>query len=277
MTDDEKFFYQSQDGEDAQPLSWFQEAAIENARDIIACGFDLERTFIFRDMDYIQQLYPNVVHLQSLINYNQVKGIFGFTGSENVGKVGFGAIQAAPCIASCFTEVFQTTEDLLCLIPCGIDQDPYFRLTRDLAPRLKFPKPCTLYSKFFPALQGHDKKMSSSDPNSSIFLTDSFKEIENKIKKHAFSGGQADLKTHQEKGANLEVDVSIAYLDFFLDDDQKLQDIKDQYKSGHMLTSQVKQILVEVLQNLVGSHQKARELATREVVFAFMKVRKLKA
>lgn len=31
--------------------------------------------------------------------------------------------------------------------------------------------------------------MSSSDPNSAIFLTDTAKEIETKIKKHAFSGG----------------------------------------------------------------------------------------
>lgn len=95
-------------------------------------------------------------------------------------------------------------------------------MTRDIAPRLKFPKPCTLYSKFFPALQGHDKKMSSSDPTSTIFLTDTKKEIENKIKKHAFSGGQVDIDSHWKLGANLEVDVSIAYLEFFLEDDLQL-------------------------------------------------------
>jgi len=32
-------------------------------------------------------------------------------------------------------------------------KDPYFRLTRDVAKKLKYPKPCTIYSKFFPALQ----------------------------------------------------------------------------------------------------------------------------
>lgn len=45
-------------------------------------------------------------------------------------------------------------------------------MTRDIAQKLNFPKPCSLYSKFFPALQGWDKKMSSSDPNSAIFLKD---------------------------------------------------------------------------------------------------------
>ena len=32
-------------------------------------------------------------------------------------------------------------------------QDPYFRLTRDVAPRLDFIKPALIESKFFPALR----------------------------------------------------------------------------------------------------------------------------
>lgn len=67
------------------------------------------------------------------------------------------------------------------MIPCAIDQDPYFRMTRDVAPRLGFPKPSLLYSVFFPALQGNQTKMSASDPSSSIFLTDTKKQIEKKV------------------------------------------------------------------------------------------------
>ncbi len=48
-------------------------------------------------------------------------------------------------------------------------------------------------------------------------------------------------------GANIEVDVSIAYLEFFYDDDIKLLEIKKAYKKGEMLTSEVKKILIEVL------------------------------
>ena len=36
----------------------------------------------------------------------------------------------------------------------AIDQDPYFRVTRDVAPRLGWKKPALVHSKFFPALQG---------------------------------------------------------------------------------------------------------------------------
>lgn len=67
-----------------------------------------------------------------------------------------------------FTQVFST-------------QDPYFRMTRDVAPRIGHPKPALLHSTFFPALQGAQTKMSASDPNSSIFLTDTAKQIKSKV------------------------------------------------------------------------------------------------
>ena len=62
-----------------------------------------------------------------------------------------------------------------------LSKDPYFRMTRDVAPRVKFPKPALLHSVFFPALQGAQSKMSSSDPTSSIFLTDSAAQIKKKV------------------------------------------------------------------------------------------------
>lgn len=73
-------------------------------------------------------------------------------------------------------------QQVRCLIPCAIDQDPYFRMTRDVAPRLKLPKPALIHSKFFPALQGAKTKMSASDINSAIFLTDTAKQIKTKVK-----------------------------------------------------------------------------------------------
>ena len=68
-------------------------------------------------------------------------------------------------------------------------QDPYFRMTRDVAPRLGYPKPALIHSKFFPALQGPKTKMSSSEPTSSIFLTDKPKQIKDKVR----GGGNGGL------------------------------------------------------------------------------------
>lgn len=57
-------------------------------------------------------------------------------------------------------------------------------MTRDVAPRLGCPKPSLIFSTFFPALQGAKTKMSSSDPTSSIFLTDSQAQIKKKVQEN---------------------------------------------------------------------------------------------
>jgi tryptophanyl-tRNA synthetase len=116
-------------------------------------------------------LYPNVVRFQKHINLNTLKAIFGLDFSDNCGKAAYPAIQAAPCLSSCFPHFFKN-QNIPCLIPCGIDQDPYFRMTRDVCQKISAPKPAGLYSKFFPALQGFNSKMSGSDPTSGIFMTD---------------------------------------------------------------------------------------------------------
>jgi tryptophanyl-tRNA synthetase len=56
-------------------------------------------------------------------------------------------------------------------------QDPYFRMTRDVAPTLKFKKPALIHSTFIPSLLGAQTKMSASDENSSIYLTDTAKQV----------------------------------------------------------------------------------------------------
>jgi tryptophanyl-tRNA synthetase len=155
------------------------------------------------------------------------KAVFGFTDSDNIGRQAFPAIQAAPALCSSFPHTFGKRTNVMCLIPCGIDQDPYFRLTRDVAPKLKHPKCALIHSKFFPALQGVDAKMSASDVNSSIYLTDTPKMIADKVKRHAFSGGGATREEHEKHGGNTEVDVSYMYLTFFMEDDARLLQIRD--------------------------------------------------
>ena len=44
--------------------------AISNIKDIIAFGFDPEKTFIFTDTEYIKELYPNFLKVQKAVNYN---------------------------------------------------------------------------------------------------------------------------------------------------------------------------------------------------------------
>ncbi|XP_062483941.1 tryptophan--tRNA ligase, cytoplasmic [Pezoporus occidentalis] len=272
LTDDEKYLWKDMTTEKAY------EYAKENAKDIIACGFDINKTFIFSDLDYLGTstgFYKNVVKVQKHVTFNQVKGIFGFTDSDCIGKISFPAIQAAPSFSSSFPQIFNGKENIQCLIPCAIDQDPYFRMTRDVAPRIGQPKPALLHSVFFPALQGAQTKMSASDPNSSIFLTDTPKQIKTKINKHAFSGGRDTIEEHRKYGGNCDVDVSFMYLTFFLEDDDRLEQLKQAYTSGELLTGELKKVLIETLQPLIAAHQERRKHVTDEIVKQFMTPRKL--
>lgn len=215
-----------------------------------------------------------MIRIQKCVTFNQVKGIFGFGDTDVIGKIAFPAVQATPCLSTSFPATFGNKK-LPCLIPCAIDQDPYFRMTRDVAPRLGFQKPALLHSIFFPALQGAKTKMSASDPNSTIFLTDTPKQIKNKINKHAFSGGQATVEEHRTIGGNCNVDISFQYLKFFLEDDEKLEQIRKDYTSGNLLTGELKKILIETLTPVISEHQQRRAKISDDDLKLFMTPRRL--
>jgi tryptophanyl-tRNA synthetase len=96
-----------------------------------------------------------------------------------------------------------------------------------------------------------------------------------KINKYAFSGGQVSIEDHRRLGGNPDVDVSYVYLTYFEDDDAKLEEIYRSYKSGALLTGELKKMAIEVLQEFVQQFQEQRKLATDEVLEQFMRPRKL--
>ena len=188
-----------------------------------------------------RSFYKNVVRISRLITARQSQQTFGFDlayvpfppclarrsltlppHSDNIGKWHFVAIQAAPSFSNSFPQIFGTKTDVPCLIPCAIDQDPYFRLTREVATRLKYKKPALIHAKFIPSLLGAQSKMSASQDSTSIFMTDTPAQIKNKINKYAFSGGKVSTEEHRALGGNPDVDVSYQYLTFFLEDDDEL-------------------------------------------------------
>uniref|UniRef100_A0A1I8MP81 Tryptophan--tRNA ligase, cytoplasmic n=1 Tax=Musca domestica TaxID=7370 RepID=A0A1I8MP81_MUSDO len=272
MSDDEKTLWKDLKVEDAIKL------AHENAKDIIAMGFDVEKTFIFNNLTFMGQcpaFYQNIIRMQKCVTFNQVKGIFGFGDSDIIGKIGFPAVQAAPALSSTFPFIFGNKKTH-CLIPCAIDQDPYFRMCRDVAPRLGFPKCALIHSTFFPALQGAKSKMSASEQNSAVFLTDTPKQIKNKINKYAFSGGRVTVEEHRKLGGIPDIDVAYQLLKFFLEDDEKLEEIRLAYSKGELLTGEIKKIAIETVTPIVERHQAARKLVTDEVLQKFMEIRPLK-
>ena len=108
--------------------------------------------------------------------------------------------------------------------------------------------------------------MSSSDANSYIALTDNAETVAAKIKKHAFSGGRGSTAEHRKLGGNPDVDVSYQYLRMFFEpDDKKLKKIHDDYKSGALLTSELKDYLIKKINTFLKQHQKKRKAAEKQV------------
>ena len=152
------------------------------------------------------------------------------------------------------------------MIPLAIDQDPHFRVARDVYPKLGYYKPAIIHGIFLPSLTGAEGKMSSSNSSIAILTTDSAKEVEKKIKKYAFSGGQKTLDEHRKKGGNPDVDVSFQYLKMFFEpDDDKLKNIYKRYKSGEMTTGELKDYTIKKINVFLKQHQKKREEAKKKI------------
>ena len=251
LTDDEKFF--------SKPNLTLEETgkfAYENALDFIALGFKPNKTKIIINTKNIQTLYPIAAQVAKKINFSNTKATFGFTNETNIGMIFYTSLQSAPCFI----------ENKPVLIPLGVDQDPHFRLTRDIAQKIGKPKPALIHNIMIPALGGPGGKMSASDEIGTVYTTDAPNVVKNKINKHAFSGGQVDLEQHRKIGGNPDIDVSYQYLRIFFEpDDNKLKSIYDDYKSGKLLSGELKAILIEKINNFLSSHQEKRERAKDKI------------
>ena len=252
MTDDEKFLYRRE-------YSWkeVQENTQSNILDIIAVGFDPDRTFIFKDSEYVKNVYPLLLRTARKITSSTVKAVFGFDDSTNIGLSFYPAYQAIPSFF----------EKKRCLIPCAIDQDPYWRVQRDVAEGLGFLKTAAIHTKFLPPLQGTTGKMSSSaGVETAILLSDDEKTVKNKVNRYAFSGGQATVEEHRKLGGNPDIDVPFQWLSIlFEEDDAELKRIRDDYKAGKMLTGELKMMLIEKINAFLKVHRERRKKAEKEI------------
>ena len=79
-----------------------------------------------------------------------------------------------------------------------------------------------------------------------------------------FQEDKIDIEKHRELGGNPDIDVSFQYLRIFFEpDDEKLKKIYEDYKSGKMLTGELKAILIEKINSFLKIHQQKREEAKK--------------
>jgi tryptophanyl-tRNA synthetase len=247
IPDEEKFLFKSH-----LDYKNLQEKTDNDILHIAALNFDPDRTFIFKNTDYIRQMYPSALKIAKKITLSTARAAFGFENDANIGMIFYPALQIVPTFF----------EEKRCLIPCGIDQDNYWRMQHDIAESLGYYKTAAIHNKFLPPLTGVEGKMSASISETAIYLSDNAKTVKNKIMKYAFSGGQANIEEHRKLGGNPDIDVAFQWLTIlFEEDDNRLKQIYDDYRSGRLLTGELKQILIDKINVFLYEHMKKKETA----------------
>ncbi|MCS5534920.1 MAG: tryptophan--tRNA ligase [Candidatus Poseidoniales archaeon] len=104
-------------------------------------------------------------------------------------------------------------------------------------------QPSSTYHRFAIGMTGG--KMSSTMPETTIFLNEDSKEMEKKFKR-SFSGGQSTVEEHRRLGGNPEIDVAFQYLKFFFEeDDAALEEVRRAYVAGDLLSGELKMMTIE--------------------------------
>lgn len=255
LTDDEKFLYNL--GATRETISKYTS---ENILDIIAIGFKPNLTKIIIDTKHINHLYPIAMEIAKKITFSTAKAVFGFTNTTNIGMIGFPPIQAAPCFLPSIIENKPTPV----LIPAAIDQDPYWRITRDIAAKLGFYKPAQIHSKFLPSLSRGISKMSSSKPETAIFTTDEPEIVEKKVLS-SFTGGQATVSLQKKLGANADICPVYGYLKYFFDNEKESVERYIRCKSGNLLCGECKSDLANNTRTFIIEFKRKREKAKDKV------------
>jgi len=255
LTDDEKFLF----GEDLS-LEEANHFARENALDVIALGFDKKKTHIIIDTEQAKTMYPLAIQVAKKVTFSVVKSVFGFSNSNNIGQIFYTSMQAVPAILPSYL----AKRNIPCLIPHGIDQDPHFRVTRDVMPRMGYYKPAAIHNIFMPSLK-ESGKMSASIPDTAIFTTDTPSEIKRKTM-NALTGGRETLDLQKQLGGNPSACSVYKYYYFlFEQDDEKLEKRKTACMKGKLMCGDCKKELCDRVQKFLEEHQKKREIAKKEI------------
>lgn len=222
--------------------------AVANISDALALG--LEEDDIYIQSKKEQRYYEFAFELSKKITNATSEAIYG---SIDLGKISANLLQYADILHGQLSEFEGKMPSVTGI---GLDQDPHARSVRDIAKRLPYDLelPSFIYFKHQSGLlQG--KKMSSSVPDSAIFLNDSLKDAERKIKK-AFTGGQPTAEEHRKKGGVLEIDKVYELLLFHYPDTKKLEKIASDFSAGKLLSSEMKQIAIDYFTDFLEEHQR---------------------
>ena len=265
ISDEEKAAFKQLD------FNVLHEMGIKNAKEIISCGFNPKKTFIFSNRDYRLRCpqYENFTSdMKNNTSMKLIQSIFGLQGTGNIAMYDWPVYQSAAAFYQAYPHIFGN-RPAYCLVPHAIDQDPYFRLARDAASKMNLIKPCNIECTFIPPLTGQDGKMSSSKAEATLFLDDTEEILRKKIMTLCLSGADPDPEVHKKKGGNVDMDIAYQYLKYFEYDDKRLEEIKEGFTKGTISAVEIKEILVQSLYKIMKQIQDYRKTIDDKLIEDF--------
>ncbi|HLC51383.1 MAG TPA: tryptophan--tRNA ligase [archaeon] len=239
-----------------------KEFAANNLANALALGLDKKDVYI--QSRYKPRYYEFAFELSKKITVNTFEGIYGHL---DLGKMAANFLQYADIL---HPQLKEFEGKMPSVTPVALDQDPHIRAVRDIAKRLPYNMelPTSIYPVHLPGLKP-GSKMSSSVPESSIFLDDTPEEVEKKIRT-AFSGGAATLEEHRKHGGNPDVDVAFQILKFHCPDDKKVNQLRQKFLEGTITSGEMKEEAIKFVIKFLKEHQrkfKKFEPVARKMVF----------
>lgn len=126
-----------------------------------------------------------------------------------------------------------------------------------------FLQPSSTYHRFITGLTG--EKMSSSKPESAIFLTDTPQEAKKKIM-NAKTGGAVSLEEQKKNGGKPdECMIYELFLYHLIEDDTELKGIYESCKKGQMMCGMCKKRAAEQMEHLLLDLQEKRKKASEQI------------
>jgi len=126
-----------------------------------------------------------------------------------------------------------------------------------------FFQPAATFHRFITGLTG--EKMSSSKPDSAIFLTDDPKDATKKIM-NSKTGGAVTLEEQKKHGGKPdECVVYELFLYHLIEEDKELQEIYNSCKNGKQMCGQCKRYAAELMEKLLNEIQKKRKIAEGQI------------
>ena len=224
-----------------------KEVAVRNIADVIALGIPAEDIYVQSQKE--PAYYQFTYEISKKITSNMFEAIYGHV---DLGKMSAVLLQLA--------DILHVQQDYMfgkapTITGIGLDQDPHARLVRDVAKRVNYDMemPSFFYFQHQSGLT-EGTKMSSSEPDTAIFLKDTPAEVKKKLGS-AFTGGRDTVDEQREKGGRPEICKVYEMFKFHQPDDAFLEKTFSECKSGKLLCGECKKNCIGFVNDFLKDHQ----------------------